>query len=80
MSRTSSQTIPGVRLAKEVKEAPLWGPSGPDKRCRGGRCAELSRMYAFLGRFVAYPPDHAHARHAKLRARDGAWDSTPLSA
>ena len=72
----------GVRLAKEVKEAPLWGPSGP--ATSAGAAADgaelLADVHAFLGRFVAYPSDHAHVAHtlwiAHAHAME-AWDSTP---
>ena len=40
----------------------------------------LDQIHAFLGRFIAYPSDHAHAAHtlwvAHTHAMD-AWDSTP---
>ena len=72
----------GVRLAKEAKEAPLWGPSGPTTSA--GVAADgaelLADVHAFLGRFVAYPSDHAHVAHtlwiAHAHAME-AWDSTP---
>ena len=72
----------GVRLAKEVKEAPLWGPSGPTTSAAvAADGAELlADVHAFLGRFVAYPSDHAHVAHtlwiAHAHAME-AWDSTP---
>jgi hypothetical protein len=72
----------GVMLAKEVKEAPLWGPSG--STTSGGAAADgaelLAEVHKFLGRFVAYPSDHAHVAHtlwiAHAHAME-AWDSTP---
>jgi 5S rRNA maturation endonuclease (ribonuclease M5) len=72
----------GVRLAKEVKEAPLWGPSGltPSAGAAADGAELLADVYAFLGRFVAYPSDHAHVAHtlwiAHAHAME-AWDSTP---
>ena len=82
-SRTSSRTIPlASRLAKEAKEAPLWAPSGP--ATSAGAAADgaelLADVHALLGRFVAYPSDHAHVAHtlwiAHAHAME-AWDSTP---
>ena len=72
----------GVRLAKEMKEAPLWGPSGATTSAAvAADGAELlADVYAFLGRFVAYPSDHARVAqtlwivHAHAME---AWDSTP---
>jgi hypothetical protein len=72
----------GVRLAKEVKEAPLWGPSGAT--ASAGATADgaelLADVYALLGRFVAYPTDHARVAHTlwilHTHAME-AWDSTP---
>ena len=72
----------GVRLAKEVKEAPLWGPSGPTTSAAAAADGAelLADVHAFLGRFVAYPSDHAHVAHtlwiAHAHAME-AWDSTP---
>ena len=72
----------GVRLAKEAKEAPLWGPSGPaTSAAAAADGAELlADVHAFLGRFVAYPSAHAHVAHtlwiAHAHAME-AWDSTP---
>ncbi len=72
----------GVRLAKEVKEAPLWGPSGatPSAAVAADGAELLADVHAFLGRFVAYPSDHAHVAHtlwiAHAHAME-AWDSTP---
>jgi 5S rRNA maturation endonuclease (ribonuclease M5) len=72
----------GVRLAKEVKEAPLWGPSGLTASAAvvADGAELLADVYAFLGRFVAYPSDHAHVAHtlwiAHAHAME-AWDSTP---
>jgi hypothetical protein len=40
----------------------------------------LQQIYAFLGRFVAYPSDHAHVAHALWVAHThlmDAWESTP---
>ncbi len=72
----------GVRLAKEVKEAPLWGPSGTvTSAAVAANGAELlSDVYAFLGRFVAYPSVHAHVAHTLWNVHAHsmeAWDSTP---
>ena len=72
----------GVRLAKEVKEAPLWGPSGPTTSAAVAvdGAELLADVHKFLGRFVAYPSDHAHVAHtlwiAHAHAME-AWDSTP---
>jgi 5S rRNA maturation endonuclease (ribonuclease M5) len=70
----------GVRLAKEVKEAPLWGPSGPAPSVAADGAELLSDVYAVLGRFVAYPSDHARVAHTLWIAHTHAmeaWDSTP---
>ena len=72
----------GVRLAKEVKEVPLWGPSGLTTSAAvvADGAELLTDVYAFLGRFVAYPSDHAHVAHTlwivHAHAME-AWDSTP---
>jgi 5S rRNA maturation endonuclease (ribonuclease M5) len=72
----------GVRLAKEVKEAPLSRPSGTvTSAAVAANGAELlSDVYAFLGRFVAYPSVHAHVAHTLWNVHAHsmeAWDSTP---
>ena len=72
----------GVRLAKEVKEAPLWGPSGATTSAgvASDGAELLADVYALLGRFVAYPSDHAHVAHTLWLAHAHAmeaWDSTP---
>jgi 5S rRNA maturation endonuclease (ribonuclease M5) len=72
----------GVRLANEVKEAPLWGPSGATTSAAAAADGAelLADVHAFLGRFVAYPSDHAHIAHTLWIAHAHlmeAWDSTP---
>ncbi|MFK4530137.1 5S rRNA maturation endonuclease (ribonuclease M5) [Bradyrhizobium japonicum] len=72
----------GVMLAKQVKEAPLWGPSGlPTSAAVATGGAELlADLYKFLGRFVVYPSDHAQVAHALWIVHTHAmeaWDSTP---
>ena len=65
-----------------MKEAPLWGPSGPTTSAAAAADGAelLADVHAFLGRFVAYPSDHAHVAHtlwiAHAHAME-AWDSTP---
>lgn len=72
----------GVRLAKKVKDAPRWGPTG--STTSAGAAADgaqlLADVHKFLGRFVAYPSDHAHVAHTLWIAHTHAmeaWDSTP---
>ena len=73
----------GVRLAKEVKEAPLWGPSGPatsTAAAADGAVELLADVHKFCGRFVAYPSDQTHVAHTLWIAHTHsmeAWDSTP---
>jgi hypothetical protein len=72
----------GVRLAKDAKDAPLWGPIGAT--ASAGAAADgaelLAAVYDILGRFVAYPSDHARVAHTlwilHTHAME-AWDSTP---
>jgi hypothetical protein len=70
----------GVRLAKEVKGAPLWAPSGPAPAEAADGAELLAEVHGFCGRFVAYPSDHAHVAHTlwimHTHAME-AWDSTP---
>jgi hypothetical protein len=65
-----------------VKEAPLWGPSGATTSAAAAADGAelLADVHAFLGRFVAYPSDHAHIAHTLWIAHAHlmeAWDSTP---
>jgi hypothetical protein len=68
-----------VRLAKEVKEAPLWAPSGSAPSVAVDGAELLADVYGFCGRFLAYS-DHAHVAHTLWIAHTHAmeaWDSTP---
>lgn len=72
----------GIRLLKEVKDAPLWVPIGSTTSAgaRADGAELLAGVHAFLKRFVAYPSHHAHVAHtlwiAHAHAME-AWDSTP---
>jgi hypothetical protein len=55
-----------------------WCDRLPEEIPNGAKL--LSDVYAFLGRFVAYPTDHAHIAHTLGVAHTHlmeAWDSTP---
>jgi hypothetical protein len=54
--------------------------TGIERRVREEGDAALSAVYDFIGRFVAYPSEHAHVAHALWIAHThamDAWDSTP---
>jgi hypothetical protein len=55
-----------------------WCDRLPEEIANGAKV--LNDVHAFLGRFVAYPSDHAHIAHTLLVAHTHlmeAWDSTP---
>jgi hypothetical protein len=85
----------GVRLMSLIREADEWEPgaaatAGGDEPAtteeaavrvrRDQGAALLNDVYKFLGRFIAYPSEHAHVAHALWVAHAhtmGAWESTP---
>ena len=72
----------GARLAQLGKEAPLYGPQST--KADAGPALDgaqiLTDVHEFIGRFVAYPTEHAHVAHTLWIAHTHgmeAWDSTP---
>ena len=65
----------GVKLAQLGKEAPLYGPQST-KADDGPALNEaqiLADVHEFVGKFVAYPSEHAHVAHTVSIAHLMEW-------
>ncbi len=72
---------PGAHEHHYTRETydPAAKPNGADPAPEAG-AAILADVYAFIGRFVAYPSEHAHVAHTLWLAHThamNAWESTP---
>lgn len=73
---SKGKTVNALAQLEQAATAPL----GPRAAMETADCAVLDDVYTFLGKFVAYPSDHARVAHCLWVAHThlmDAWESTP---